>query len=217
MPRSSDQTRKRILDAAYQLFRRQGYSRVSMDEIAAATTRHQAHALLPLQEQGPAARRCARSAASSRAGGLQDLRRPAVGFARGHHRRPVPRARRLGRPAALGGLRLHAPRHRARRPARPSGATDRSPPQGDARSPSRRAAGPFRRRASSRDRPRSLAAVGGRDLAHPGPWRSRLCRRSRAGGADASSLVRRNALVDVRRCPGSRRSLSLPVPSSRDN
>ena len=37
MPRSSDQTRKRILDAAYQLFRRQGYSRVSMDEIAAAT------------------------------------------------------------------------------------------------------------------------------------------------------------------------------------
>jgi AcrR family transcriptional regulator len=37
MPRSSDQTRKRILDAAYRLFRRQGYSRVSMDEIAAAT------------------------------------------------------------------------------------------------------------------------------------------------------------------------------------
>ena len=37
MPRSSEQTRKRILDAAYRLFRRQGYSRVSMDEIAAAT------------------------------------------------------------------------------------------------------------------------------------------------------------------------------------
>jgi AcrR family transcriptional regulator len=37
MPRSSDQTRKRILDAAYRLFRRRGYSRVSMDEIAAAT------------------------------------------------------------------------------------------------------------------------------------------------------------------------------------
>jgi AcrR family transcriptional regulator len=37
MPRSSDLTRKRILDAAYRLFRRQGYSRVSMDEIAAAT------------------------------------------------------------------------------------------------------------------------------------------------------------------------------------
>lgn len=37
MPRSSDQTRKRVLDAAYRLFRRQGYSRVSMDEIAAAT------------------------------------------------------------------------------------------------------------------------------------------------------------------------------------
>ncbi len=34
MPRSSDQTRRRILDGAYRLFRRQGYSRVSMDEIA---------------------------------------------------------------------------------------------------------------------------------------------------------------------------------------
>ena len=37
MPRSSQQTRQRILDAAYRLFRRRGYSRVSMDEIAAAT------------------------------------------------------------------------------------------------------------------------------------------------------------------------------------
>jgi AcrR family transcriptional regulator len=37
MPRNSEQTRKRILDAAYRLFRRQGYSRVSIDEIAAAT------------------------------------------------------------------------------------------------------------------------------------------------------------------------------------
>ena len=30
-------------------------------------------------------------------------------------------------------------------------------------------------------------------------------------------IVRRNAPIDVRRCPGSRPSLSLPVPSSRDN
>ena len=37
MPRSSEQTRQRILDAAYGLFRRKGYTRVSMDEIAAAT------------------------------------------------------------------------------------------------------------------------------------------------------------------------------------
>lgn len=36
MPRSSDNTRRRILDGAYRLFRRQGYSRVSMDEIAAS-------------------------------------------------------------------------------------------------------------------------------------------------------------------------------------
>ena len=37
MPRSGETTRRQILDAAYKLFRRSGFSRVSMDEIAAAT------------------------------------------------------------------------------------------------------------------------------------------------------------------------------------
>jgi AcrR family transcriptional regulator len=37
LPRNSHQTRQRILDAAYAQFRRRGYTRVSMDEIAAAT------------------------------------------------------------------------------------------------------------------------------------------------------------------------------------
>jgi AcrR family transcriptional regulator len=37
VPRSSEATRTRILDSAYGLFRRRGYTRVSMDEIAAAT------------------------------------------------------------------------------------------------------------------------------------------------------------------------------------
>ncbi|MCW5752282.1 MAG: TetR/AcrR family transcriptional regulator [Alphaproteobacteria bacterium] len=36
MPRSAAATRRRILEAAYGLFRRQGFGRVSMDEIAAA-------------------------------------------------------------------------------------------------------------------------------------------------------------------------------------
>lgn len=35
MPRSADQIRKRILEAAYKLFRRQGYSRIALDDIAA--------------------------------------------------------------------------------------------------------------------------------------------------------------------------------------
>jgi AcrR family transcriptional regulator len=35
VPRSAEQTRARILEAAYTLFRRQGYSRVTMDDIAA--------------------------------------------------------------------------------------------------------------------------------------------------------------------------------------
>jgi AcrR family transcriptional regulator len=38
VPRSGERTRQRILDAAYKLFRQKGYTRVSMDEIAAATT-----------------------------------------------------------------------------------------------------------------------------------------------------------------------------------
>jgi AcrR family transcriptional regulator len=38
VPRDSQRTRQRILDAAYVLFRRKGYTRVSMDEIAASTT-----------------------------------------------------------------------------------------------------------------------------------------------------------------------------------
>ena len=37
MPRTAEPMRKRITDAAYKLFRRRGYSRVSMDEIASAT------------------------------------------------------------------------------------------------------------------------------------------------------------------------------------
>ena len=35
MPRSADKTRKRILEGAYKLFRRRGYTRVTMDDIAA--------------------------------------------------------------------------------------------------------------------------------------------------------------------------------------
>jgi AcrR family transcriptional regulator len=37
MPRSGKQTRERILENAYRQFRQKGYTRVSMDEIAAAT------------------------------------------------------------------------------------------------------------------------------------------------------------------------------------
>lgn len=38
MPRSSEPTRRRILDAAYALFRRKGFTRVSMDDIASAAS-----------------------------------------------------------------------------------------------------------------------------------------------------------------------------------
>jgi AcrR family transcriptional regulator len=36
VPRSAEQTRGRVLEAAYKLFRRQGYNRVTMDDIAKA-------------------------------------------------------------------------------------------------------------------------------------------------------------------------------------
>jgi AcrR family transcriptional regulator len=36
VPRSAEQTRGRVLEAAYKLFRRQGYNRVTMDDIAEA-------------------------------------------------------------------------------------------------------------------------------------------------------------------------------------
>ena len=35
LPRCADQTRKRIVEGAYKLFRRRGYGRVTMDDIAA--------------------------------------------------------------------------------------------------------------------------------------------------------------------------------------
>ena len=57
MPRSADETRRRILDAAYELFYRKGFARIGVDAAAAArqlvashqreTTRGQTHVANP--------------------------------------------------------------------------------------------------------------------------------------------------------------------------
>ena len=75
-------TQRRILDAAYALFRQ---ARLQPREHGRDRRRdegHQAHALLSLREQGSAAVRGPRSAASLGLGCVPDVRRPAVGIAR---------------------------------------------------------------------------------------------------------------------------------------
>ena len=144
MPRSAAVTRKRILDAAYIEFRRRGYARVGVDEIAAAakiTKRtlyyhfdskdallaamlERQHELAVLASDRILGRTCAPAAPSDR----QDVRRP----------HPMVVA------TALAGLRLQPRCDRACGPSRASGAHHRQPSQGADRDTTRRHARPRR-------------------------------------------------------------------------
>ena len=129
MPRSGRQTRERILEGAYRQFRQKGYTRVSMDEIAAATgvTKRTLYyhfeskdALLAavLEAQHQLALAAFKTFGEQLSGSPTKDRRCTVQGSCG-----------LGRHAALGGLRLHASRRGACRPAGTSRAPDRAPAQ----------------------------------------------------------------------------------------
>ena len=151
MPRSHERTRTRILDAAYALFRRSGYTRVSMDEIAAATavTKRTLYYHFKSKDELLAAvletqHRLALAAFRTFGDSLGGSPR--------HRRHAVPGPRGVVRQAALGRLRFHPAGGRARRSAGTSRPRHRAPAQGDARSASRRAARARRSRA-----PREIA------------------------------------------------------------
>mgnify|MGYP003694102343 CR=1 FL=1 len=60
MGRTAEATRRRIIDAAYELFYRRGFARVGVDAVAAQAGVIETHALRALRQQGPAPRRHAR-------------------------------------------------------------------------------------------------------------------------------------------------------------
>ena len=177
MPRSAAHTRQQILDTAYVLFRGKGFTRASMDEIAAASklTKRTLYyhfrskdellaAMLEAQhELALAAFKTFGDRLSGTPEAIIDGLFKGLGGLVGY--------------AALRRLGLHAPGHRACRSARPPGPPHRATAQGHARRPSRGAAGESRSRTAARARPRDLAAVGGRHLADPGARRPQLCRR----------------------------------------
>lgn len=184
MPRPAGPTRKRILDAAYRLFRSRGFRPVSMDEIAAAarlTKRTLYHHFRSkddlladvLRAQDELAVQAFRTFGDKLSGSAEAIveglfRDLAVWADRPHFlgsgftRLVIELADMPGHPA-----RAIARRHKAKLESLLAGA--------------RR----HRRRAPARSRPRGLAALGRRDLADPGARRPRLRGRRRAGRDDA--------------------------------
>ena len=178
--------------------------------------RHQAHALLPLREQGPTARPVLEAqhqlaldafrTFGDRLSGSPEaiidglFRELAVWADRprwagsGFTRLVIELADLPGHPA-----RLIARRHKAMLEAHLAELLARPASNARPRSPAR--SGCCRRARSPSCWSTAIAAM---------PPQPRGQRRH-------FSIARRNALVDVRRCPGSRPSLSLPVPTSRDN
>ena len=175
--------RQRILDAAYGLFWRQGFVRVSMDQIAdrAKVTKRTLYQHFRSKDDLIAA-----ALAHSSELALERLEqfRPA-GEPRCDDRFLFRAARGLGGETAMVRRRFHARRGRTRGPARSSGPRNRAPPQGGGGSlvcgPARDSEGVVTARAGARDH----AADGRRDDADAHSRRPRLCGRRGAGGEAA--------------------------------
>ena len=188
MPRSSAPTRQAILDAAYGLFRRKGFVRVSMDEIAAsaAVTKRTLYYHFTSKDLLLAA--SARSAACSGSSGLPHVWRRSRRLRREHHRPTFQGSRRLVGPAAMGRFGIYPPCHRACRSPWTPRSPDRAPSQGNAR---RSSGGPFGKRpcgVTTQTRPRNLAAFRGRNRSHSYPWRPQLRCGSRGSGQETDPL-----------------------------
>ena len=189
MPRSGEPTRQTILDAAYGLFRRKGFTRVSMDEIAAATAVTKRTLYYHFAEQGRASRRRARSPACACRWRPSGPSATACRLARSHDRQRCSRISPSGRTSRAGPARasralssslpicrghparLIARRHKAMLEAssrRPSGARPTWPRQ--------------------RTRPRNLAALRRRNLLDPRPWRPQLRFGRCRSGQEAHSI-----------------------------
>jgi len=190
MPRSSAPTRQAILDAAYGLFRRKGFVRVSMDEIAAsaAVTKrtlyyHFTSKDLLLAEVLQAQHALALAAFRTFGEGL-------VG------------------PAAMGRFGVYPPGHRAcRSPGTPC-APDRAPSQGNARRSSGGPLGKRRCSVTTQTRPRNLAAFRGRNRPDSHPWRPQL-RCGGGGSGQETDPLRTCAQKTLRRATGRRRAKQI--------
>ena len=142
MRRKSRRTRQRIIDAAYESFWRPGFTRTSVDSIAGARRRHQAHALCAISAaRTTCSRRCCSATASWRRQRLRAHRRPPARRPRRHDRfvfraarAAGPARRRAGRARASRGWWSSSPTCPAIRRAPSRGAPRRRPKPG---SPSR--------------------------------------------------------------------------------
>src|SRR5437763_3834821 len=109
MPRNADKTHKRILDAAHRQFRRRGYSRVSMDEIAGATKVTKRTLYYHFESKDALLTAVLEAQHLLALAAFRTFGDRLFRFGRGHHRRPLQGACGLGGEAALGGIGLHAP------------------------------------------------------------------------------------------------------------
>ena len=132
MPRSGEKTKARILDVAYAQFRRRGYTRVSMDEIAAAASVTKRTLYYHFESKDQLLAAVLETQHHLALAAFRTFRRPARRFAGADRRDVIPRPCSVVGQAALGRLRVHPPRHRAGRSSGTSGPRHRPPSQGAA-------------------------------------------------------------------------------------
>ena len=170
MAKDAQATRRRILDAAYELFYRKGFGRVGIDEIAASAgiTKRTLYYHFPSKDDLLASVLDLHSELA-----LARIRKYEDRYS-GSADEILDRSLRGAFPlvgkARLDRGRVHAPRHGARRPARSPRARHRSPAQGGAGRLVGGSPRTGRRPVTLRTGARSGAPDGGGDRPDPHPW-----------------------------------------------